>query len=395
MNSWGDRYELRPRILPIKRAIFISNQDHAWEAYDFEALEEVPAALDIPIAEPTPASHPITTSINGGWDLDLLEHQKCLLGLVSYDQVADAPLKTAPNRWIQCKLRRTRIDAPQSAETVQLQALSSDQNYLSKCNQLIDEIKNGRYYELNLLRYYDVTSPVDVPTLLPRILATGGAYSAILQYEDLDVFSFSPEEFIRIHPEKDYLKIKTYPIKGTRGRHPDSEQDRKLAEDLRLNPKDRSELNMIIDLMRNDFFRICAKGSVHVEDVGTLHSFSTVHHLIAEITGILQTEISVADVLRWVFPAGSITGAPKVEVIKAISQLEGRPRDYFMGNIVLYFPEQSVLKSSVLIRTIVGNPLKNHYQYAAGGGVVVRSNAHDELLEIQQKCRVLTGKLLP
>ena len=83
------------------------------------------------------------------------------------------------------------------------------------------------------------------------------------------------------------------------------------------------------------------------------------------------------------------------DVLKAISQLEGRPRDYFMGNIVLYFPEQSVLKSSVLIRTIVGNPLKNHYQYAAGGGVVVRSNAHDELLEIQQKCRVLTGKLLP
>jgi para-aminobenzoate synthetase component 1 len=148
---------------------------------------------------------------------------------------------------------------------------------------------------------------------------------------------------------------------------------------------------MIVDLMRNDFFRICGSGNVSVKDPGTVYSFSNVHHLIAALTGRLHKELSLRDCLEKLCPGGSITGAPKKEVMLAISELEKRSRGYFMGNILLFDYKQQKLDSSILIRTVHVKESED-MEFAVGSGIVIASEAESEFSELKAKMRVVSNK---
>ena len=147
---------------------------------------------------------------------------------------------------------------------------------------------------------------------------------------------------------------------------------------------------MIVDLMRNDF-RICGPGNVSVKDPGTVYSFSNVHHLIASVVGKLDKKMSLGECLKRLCPGGSITGAPKKEVMLAISELEQRKRAYFMGNIMLFDHKQQKLDSSILIRTvhIKGS---SDMEFAVGSGIVIASEAESEYSELKAKMRVVSNK---
>jgi para-aminobenzoate synthetase component 1 len=151
--------------------------------------------------------------------------------------------------------------------------------------------------------------------------------------------------------------------------------------------KNLAELHMIIDLMRNDLNRICIPGTVEVKDANRLVSFVNVHHLVGSVIGQLREGLTVKDLLTALCPGGSITGAPKIEVMLAIREYEQRPRGYFMGHAFM-LDDTGTFNSSILIRTLQKQSGKD-YEFSAGSGIVIHSDPKSERLEIDAKCKVL------
>lgn len=282
-------------------------------------------------------------------------------------------------------------NVPSDFKSIHLELIehTEPEKYLEQCQQSIDFIREGRFYQINLLRYFSVRGISDWKQLAYRVLLRGGAFSCIFRFPGFKVFSFTPERFVAFNEENE---IKTWPIKGTAQRVCDDYiLDQEMKEQLSRSPKDRAELNMIVDLMRNDLNRVCERGSVIVEDPGSVYSFPNVHHLIACVKGRLQKKLSAKDFFAALFPAGSITGAPKIEVMKAIREFEQRERDFFMGNVFLW-DIRGRFDSSVLIRTIEdlseGLSIAD-MEFAAGSGIVLPSDPVMELEEIAHKAKII------
>ena len=144
----------------------------------------------------------------------------------------------------------------------------------------------------------------------------------------------------------------TRPIKGTRPRGTDPDDDDRLAAELLASPKDRAELTMIVDLERNDLGRVCEYGSVIVRDPLTIESFAQVHHLVATVEGRLRPDAGPVDVIRALFPGGSITGAPKIRAMEIIDELEPNRRGLYTGAIG-YLSQGGSSGFNIAIRTIL------------------------------------------
>lgn len=210
-----------------------------------------------------------------------------------------------------------------------------------------------------------------------------------LAWPEVTILSASPECFFKITDRK----IQTFPIKGTRKRFGDSVIDDKIKESLLSSSKDQAELLMITDMLRSDLGRLCETGSVAVDRLFSLHSFSHYHHLIAEISGHLKKEQTLSDVFLSLFPGGSITGAPKIEVIKNIEALENRARGIYTGAIGLIgngFAEFSIPIRTVVIENPVTSPTARWLKYAVGSGIVADSECEAEY----QECLVKASGIL-
>jgi para-aminobenzoate synthetase component 1 len=267
----------------------------------------------------------------------------------------------------------------------------TDAAYQDAVRGALEDIRQGRYYQINLLRYWFTEDPILRSQWLAQLSRMGGPFSAYIDCAGLKLVSFSPERFFRLAHGDQGTWIVTEPIKGTRPVSADLDEDRQHRDALMASAKDAAELNMIVDLLRNDLFRVCQSSSVKVLDPGSLHSFANVHHRIARIQGLLRPELTLGDLLQALCPGGSITGAPKREVMTAIREKESRPRELFMGNILYKDAWTGCLDSSILIRTAVRT---NRWEFAAGSGLVVESDPAEELAEIQTKALVLLGDLV-
>ncbi|MEI8026556.1 MAG: chorismate-binding protein [Pseudomonadota bacterium] len=267
-----------------------------------------------------------------------------------------------------------------------LEPLQSDESYLEACQKALDWIRNGRFYQLNLLRYFKILG-TSRAQFVGHWLRNTGDHGALLIDDDREIFSYSPEQFVISTGSSGLRRVETYPIKGTRRRSPDPAMDLRLKADLETSTKDRAELSMIIDLMRNDLARISKRNTVRVDSPGRVYSYPTVHHLVAQVSGAALDDLTLNQLFS-ILPAGSITGAPKVEVMAAISELESRRRGFFMGS-AFHLNSLGDFKSTVMIRTAL--KVGDEYQYAAGSGIVVKSIPEDEMAEIYVKCRVLSG----
>jgi len=267
----------------------------------------------------------------------------------------------------------------------------TDASYQDAVRGALEDIRRGRYYQINLLRYWFTEDPILRSQWLAQLSKMGGPFSAYIDCAGLQLVSFSPERFFRLAPSEQGTRIVTEPIKGTRPVSADADEDRRHREALMASAKDAAELNMIVDLLRNDLFRVCQSSSVKVLDPGSLHSFANVHHRIARIQGLLRPDLTLDGLLQALCPGGSITGAPKREVMTAIREKESRPRELFMGNIIYKDAWTGCLDSSILIRTAVRTKF---WEFAAGSGLVVQSDPAEELAEIQTKALVLLGDLV-
>ena len=201
------------------------------------------------------------------------------------------------------------------------------------------------------------------------------------------LLSNSPERFFCVDGDG---VVRTQPIKGTRPRHADASRDRALAEALLHSAKDRAENLMIVDLMRNDLSRVCMPGTVRVRALCALQSFANVHHLVSTVEGRLAPGNTALDMLAAGFPAGSITGAPKVRAMEVIADIEGCPRGPYCGALG-YLSAHGGADFSVLIRTAEHKRTDGGARlcFRTGGGIVADSDPAMEYDEMIDKARAL------
>ena len=205
--------------------------------------------------------------------------------------------------------------------------------------------------------------------------------------QDEALLSCSPERFLQVDAMG---RVQTRPIKGTRPRHDDPDQDADLAAELVCSDKDRAENVMIVDLLRNDIGRVCQPGSIQVPQLVGLESFASVHHLTSVVEGQLRDELSWVDLLEACWPGGSISGAPKLRACQRLHELEPTSRGPYCGSLIRVDWDGS-LDSNILIRTLMrrGEQLRAH----AGCGIVADSNPDNEADELMWKLQPLLRAL--
>ncbi len=207
-------------------------------------------------------------------------------------------------------------------------------------------------------------------------------YGALVQAEGLPaILSRSPELFFRTDAAG---MIETRPMKGTQPRSSDPVEDAARAVFLKSDEKNQAENLMIVDLLRNDISRICEAGSVHVPELFTVESYETVHQMVSLIRGQMEPGTRLSDILRALFPCGSITGAPKLRAMEIIAELEPNPRDIYCGSIGWMAPDGRS-EFNVAIRTLLLDG--QDATLNVGGGLVYDSTAASEYEEALWKAR--------
>ncbi|HEY0721627.1 MAG TPA: aminodeoxychorismate synthase component I, partial [Gammaproteobacteria bacterium] len=240
-------------------------------------------------------------------------------------------------------------------------------------------LRDGDCYQINYARRFSIRVEGDPFEGYCRLRRLNSApFSAYLNLPFLQILSSSPERFLRVTGKQ----VETRPIKGTRARHDDPQQDQALAEELRNSSKDRAENVMIVDLLRNDLGKSCVAGSVHVPELFTVESYATVHHLVSTVTGTLRNDRDALALLRGAFPGGSITGAPKQRAMAIIEELEPYRRGVYCGAIG-YLGFDGQMDTNIVIRTLVHRDGAVHFW--AGGGIVIDSDMQSEFEETQHK----------
>ncbi len=252
-------------------------------------------------------------------------------------------------------------------------------DYLARVDRIREYIAAGDVYQVNLTQRFSTRTAVRPIELFRRLCRVNPApFAAFLAWDDKAVLSASPERFLDVRGRH----VVTQPIKGTRPRVGDPVLDPVRRDELMASEKDRAELNMIVDLLRNDLGRVCRYGSVRVHSAGTLEEHPTVFHRVATITGELADGRTWADLLRAAFPGGSITGAPKIRAMQIIDELEPTPRDVYCGAVGCIGLDGS-LSLNVAIRTMVMHGSAVHLY--AGGGIVADSEPEAEYEETLAK----------
>ena len=255
--------------------------------------------------------------------------------------------------------------------------------YLEQVRRAQQYIRQGDIYQVNLAQRWFVPGATDVWALHAALAGRSPApFAAYVEGEDFALTSASPELFLKF----DGNRVLTRPIKGTRPRGETAAEDGELAAALQASPKERAELLMITDLLRNDLGRVCRYGSVRVPELQRLESYAQVQHLVATVTGELQPGISQARALAACFPGGSVTGAPKFRAMQIIDELEPVGRGPYTGCLgYLGFNHRSQL--SIIIRAAFGGP--PGLWYYAGSGIVADSEPAAEYDETRAKVRAL------
>jgi para-aminobenzoate synthetase component I len=263
----------------------------------------------------------------------------------------------------------------------------SKAEYLEKFNRIINYIHAGDCYQVNLAQCFSATCRGDSLNAFLRLQKIADApFAAFLEDREHSIFSFSPERFLQV---KD-CKVITQPIKGTRPRDADPMKDAANRHDLESSQKDRAENLMIVDLLRNDLGRICSTGSVKVESLFEVQSFTNVHHLVSTISGTLEKPADVFGLFSACFPGGSITGTPKIRAMEIIEELETAPRSVYCGAIA-YIDHNGNMDSNIAIRTMVRDGSSIHCW--GGGGIVADSKGEEEFQETLDKISILLNNL--
>jgi len=275
------------------------------------------------------------------------------------------------------------VPIPGVADRLELPATDepslSDDAYRAAVRQAKEHIVAGDIFQVVLARRFPVARRVD-PLALYRALRVinPSPYMVLFETPDLALAGASPEMLVR----KTGRTVETRPIAGTRPRGADPDGDRRLARDLLADPKERAEHIMLVDLGRNDLGRVSEAGSVEVASFMEIERYSHVMHIVSSVEGRLAEGKSALDALLACFPAGTLSGAPKIRAMEIIDALEPEPRGPY-GGAVGYFSYSGDLDTCITIRTLVVEG--DETSVTAGAGIVADSDPDAERRETENK----------
>lgn len=270
---------------------------------------------------------------------------------------------------------------PAPAPGVPARARHAPDEYAALIERCRDAIREGDAYQLCLTTRFEVEASVDPYDAYRRLRhATPAHHGGFVRSGAVALLSASPERFLDV---ADGL-VRTRPIKGTRPRGADAAADAALAAELEASEKERAENVMIVDLMRNDLSRVCLPGSVGVDALLQVESYPAVHQLVSTVSGRLAAGTTLDGLLDAAFPAGSMTGAPKLSAMTILHGLERAPRGVFSGCFG-WVGDDGALDLAMVIRSIVTHPAGAYV--GAGGGITWRSDAAAEVAEVGIKAR--------
>jgi anthranilate synthase component 1 len=273
--------------------------------------------------------------------------------------------------------------ADELSELPEVRSSMAGDSYRDAVEVAREHILAGDAFQVVLAQRFDIEGeldPFDVYRVLRQV--NPSPYMYVVRNPQATLIGSSPEPMVQVLDDQVIIR----PIAGTRFRGKTEEHDRRLAAELGENPKERAEHVMLVDLARNDIGRVVEYGTEHVEELMTLERYSHVMHLTSQVTGALAEGRSAVDVLRATFPAGTVSGAPKVRAMEIIDSLEPVKRGPYAG-VVGYLDFSGNLDTAITIRTMVWHD--GHASVSAGAGIVADSDPVDEDLECHNKARAL------
>ena len=274
------------------------------------------------------------------------------------------------------------------SESIRFSARTTKENYLKNVVRVKSLLQQGEIYELNYCQEFfaeDVLIKNPFQTYFKLNKLTKAPFSVFLKMDEHFIFCGSPERFL----QKKDKKLISQPIKGTAARGNSEKEDLVNKVLLQNNQKERSENIMIVDLVRNDFSKIAEKNSVIVDELCAIYTFETVHQMISTVCCEVKENQSFTDIIRATFPMGSMTGAPKLNAMKYIDELEDFSRGIYAGSIG-YIQPNGDFDFNVLIRSLIYNEKEKYLSCAVGGAITILSDPNKEYSECQTKI----GKIL-
>lgn len=273
-----------------------------------------------------------------------------------------------------------------NSEPIKIKLRTSKDDYFSKVNQMLYHIHRGDIYEANFCQEFysedKEIQPYHVYNKLNIISKT--PFASFVKTDDKFLLSASPERYIK----RIGSKVISQPIKGTAKRSNNKREDRRLAEDLSQDLKERSENIMIVDLVRNDLSHTATKGSVKVVELCKVYSFLQVHQMISTVVSKVNQDITSSEILRTTFPMGSMTGAPKISAMQIIEELEDAKRGLYSGSVG-YIQPNGDFDFNVVIRSVLYNAAEKYISYSVGSAITAKSDPVKEYEECLIKAKAM------
>jgi len=317
----------------------------------------------------------------------IFDHQEKLLYLIAIDDVKNENKALA-------KLDSLEAFFAEEVEKIDLAKITSDneikktvymseENFTEAVGVVKEYIGAGDVFQVNLSVLQSetlVTEPLHIYEQLRMI--NPSPYMSYLNFDEFQIVSCSPELLVAKRDQE----VWTRPIAGTRSRGKTAEEEMQLMEELRSNEKEQAEHIMLVDLERNDLGRVCEYGTVEVDELLVIEKYSHVMHLVSNVRGVLQKDKDSFDLLKAVFPGGTITGAPKIRTMEIIEELEPTKRGIYTGSVG-WISFNGDMELNITIRTMITKDQQAFVQ--AGAGIVIDSNPKHEYLESLKKAQAL------
>jgi anthranilate synthase component 1 len=259
----------------------------------------------------------------------------------------------------------------------------SREQFEATVSRIVEYVHAGDAFQVVPSQRFTAEPPVEAFSIYRGLrVINPSPYMYFLDFGDFEIAGASPEPLVKVTGRR----VETRPIAGTYPRGGDEEEDRRQAERLLHDPKERAEHVMLVDLGRNDLGRVCEYGSVRVDELMVVETYSHVLHIVSQVSGTLREEVSAMDVLRSVLPAGTLSGAPKVRAMQIIDELEPHKRGSY-GGAIGYLSYTGDLDTAIHIRTVVVKDGLVHVQ--AGGGTVADAQPAYEYNESVNKAKAV------
>lgn len=282
------------------------------------------------------------------------------------------------------------VDENKKHKTTELQHRISKDEYLESIEKIKNHIRRGDIYEMNFCQEFyaeDATiNPISVFQKLNTI--SKAPFSCYLKNNKQYLLCASPERFLK----RMHNRLISQPIKGTRKRMAEKQQDSLIKQQLFFDEKERSENVMIVDLVRNDFSKLAIQNTVEVEELFGIYTFEQVHQMISTVACSIPADLSFADIIKAVFPMGSMTGAPKLSAMKLIERYEQTKRGLFSG-AVGYITPKGNFDFNVVIRSIQYNADNNYISIQTGSAITIDCSAKNEYDECLLKANAMFAAL--